>query len=70
MTEKEKILTENQLRKYEKRRGDLTRKLNEEKELISTLRELVKKYNKEITNTNAEKDRLRVEYLKSEKMKE
>mmetsp|Transcript_27701 Transcript_27701/g.20805 ORF Transcript_27701/g.20805 Transcript_27701/m.20805 type:complete len:111 (-) Transcript_27701:78-410(-) len=54
----------------ERRRMELARRLREEKELIATLRELVKKYNKEITNTNSDKDVLRGEVLKTEKLKQ
>jgi hypothetical protein len=43
------------------------KRLGEEKELISTLREIVKKLNKEISNTNSDKDRIRADYIKSEK---
>lgn len=52
------------------KRNELLRRVEEEKELINTLRDIVKKLNKEITNTTSDKDRLRQEFLKQEKMKE
>lgn len=48
----------------------MAKRLNEERELISTLREIVKKLNKEISSTNSDKDKIRNEYIKSEKMKD
>lgn len=36
----------------ELRRNEITKRLNEEAELIVQLKEIVKKLNKEITNTN------------------
>lgn len=42
----------------------------EEKHLVATLKDIVRKLNKEITSTGNEKDKLRIEYLKSEKLKQ
>jgi hypothetical protein len=52
------------------RSNELSYRLQEEKQLVMTLKDIVKKLNKEITNTNSEKDRLRDEFIKSEKTKE
>jgi hypothetical protein len=37
---------------------------------VNTLRDIVKKLNKEITNTNTDKDRLRAEVIKADRIRE
>ncbi len=42
----------------------------EESQLINTLKEIVKKLNKEITSCQIEKDKLKIECVKSDKLKQ
>lgn len=52
------------------RKNEIVKRLNEEKQLVNTLKEIVKKMNLEISATNSEKDKIRNEYIKSEKLKD
>eukprot|EP00347_Sterkiella_histriomuscorum_P013172 403365732 len=51
------------------RKNELAKRLNEEKDLIIQLKNIVKRLNKEITNTNNDKDRIRSELIITDKTK-
>ena len=52
------------------RRNELQNRVMEESQLINTLKEIVKKLNKEITSCQIEKVKLKIECVKSDKLKQ
>ncbi|CDW82981.1 UNKNOWN [Stylonychia lemnae] len=52
------------------RKNELQSRISEERQLVHQLKEIVKRLNKEITNCQSDKDRIRNETMVSEKMKQ